>query len=1099
MRTNNIFKRRTAVFLALIMAISTCLFAFSGCGKTLDTPGNPSASVTNAASSAEACKIWDYTEDDAKEAVELSASVTEAGEKVDIVLSYEGNAVFSSSLTPDDVIVYKKAGSGEESEEKVKKINSYGDLKKAEVNGAQTMLAPDLKQMNVSVPASEATGDIYILVNRRVSTLGKYMYAGISFNDLTEQRSAPTAQLLRNSFTAGESDPVIEIATYGLTVSDPKKISFDGAFSTLSVKKTESESHILTVAASGTVTAQNKASVILENGFFKETSEKIILSCDIESGAAYIPEESFSFHDGRILFDVILSEQTVNKSFSSADVEADFDGGFDIAFNEGDNKFMLNAETKETSLSDAICELNGKVIKISGGNLSKGLDVSATVSGRLPRIYVFGEMVSDTVDVDLLVYSGYFKDLSFSDLTVTGDLAGKEPKNFYSVPKGYHIVFECDNDLTDFNGSISVAEDKIYTMWDDMWDSLTADYSISAMRMFGISERTPEQFESDLIKNGVLSSEGIRSFTDMAKIAVAVYGLDPGAAAEPAMDLLKVFRIIKPNPTVAPTLLDVMEKLGEIDKKIDQIDRNIGQLKDTLRDSSVAVEMGINAIKFNQYRAEYESFFENYVQKLENRIRDINAGVYAKMRDITFTKGKYTVEIKYGKSPDGTDVISVESPYDEGYTVDGYEIVKTDSFVIGDCSAAFAQAAAEWRKVSGYSSSFDAAFMDALTAEVNKQHPGISQEEAEATAYKVYTAIIKNALYFSISPESAKEFVNLFVNFCSQLTGSRSGTGFPKIQYYFSMLESLYNFQCEAEDSFRTYRATIKAYLLKHSAFAAMCCGISGNSIEDIASGYASASKMLNDYTNIHDVSVGTYCYVTESPVYASAINATFNPHLDGAGNNSRFSYYYVFQNWSKKQGEMATTICNDFIISSSDLMKIQKRLDNLKKIGLADKDLSLKDYLIASKMLSQNVLDRIEREFEYNVIAQKTTAYYKDLNVITSYNGISELTEAIDMWHTGTNFYMFLSSYYFNGYPVLYKFKGKGVAKLWQGKKADGEVFSLVKGKVVSDRITSVANYDESHWYWVDDEHHYFEEHYAGFKAIIFFKDGIDRNSPTP
>ena len=105
MRTNNIFKRRTAVFLALIMAISTCLFAFSGCGKTSDTPGNPSASVTNAASSAEACKIWDYTEDDAKEAVELSASVTEAGEKVDIVLYSVNPALYIiDALRPASVI-----------------------------------------------------------------------------------------------------------------------------------------------------------------------------------------------------------------------------------------------------------------------------------------------------------------------------------------------------------------------------------------------------------------------------------------------------------------------------------------------------------------------------------------------------------------------------------------------------------------------------------------------------------------------------------------------------------------------------------------------------------------------------------------------------------------------------------------------------------------------------------------------------------------------------------------------------------------------------------------------------------------------------------
>jgi hypothetical protein len=108
----------------------------------------------------------------------------------------------------------------------------------------------------------------------------------------------------------------------------------------------------------------------------------------------------------------------------------------------------------------------------------------------------------------------------------------------------------------------------------------------------------------------------------------------------------------------------------------------------------------------------------------------------------------------------------------------------------------------------------------------------------------------------------------------------------------------------------------------------------------------------------------------------------------------------------------------------------------------------------------------------------------YKGKEVITSYGGINDpSTSSFKVICTSIG----VGEYF--TYGKTYSYKGYKESGSWSAKEASGTIYDLSQNKSSDNHINRMARYDESHWYWVTDEHWAFEEYLTGKIAYALIR----------
>ncbi len=1002
----------------------------------------------------------------------MESNHVESDQNLLITIANQEN--YLKNVEKDKIILKAKTNS---SESETKKITAE-ELKKDAIKDYE--LKVENNNIAITIPNYEKT--IYLVIfNKAITSDNNFAYSYISLLEEFVYSEQPYISAKEDSFVLETVDPIFNVDFKNLTVKDTSKVSFDEAFNQLTVDKCEVSENQLKISTKGKIDNNELGLMKLQKGFFEGNNADLDLYYNIKKVGQSIDQSSIAIKDKQLSFDISFS----NKEFTTISTDNIYSVGLDVSKVEivGDNKNIIRVYSPFEGTIDEAIE------KISKSQLYYDENLKDNAFGSLipsqlnyPSYEVYGEIIEKELvihfryhDVVSAGLSAQNVEINSSELTFNGSQNNNSLKEFNLVSNGFDLTIELGKiiDVMSPTLIINTQEGDLKTLWGSDFHFPQLTFSAKQVGNDQLDSNANGEFDESFTKKYLTAKPTIDTLGKAlnfiglaAQFGISVYEGSSTVAIGSLLGLLKMFGLSGDSSN--PTIQDVMNKLEDISNLIKSVDRKIDSLKQQVQDDNAALRLGIDKTLFYQYRGFWDGFYRDYIESSENLLRDYTTDMRTYYVNFVRKTEDQVLVLKY--FTDDTDknnvkiVFSIENPNDLGYSLEGFKLSSTKEITL---NMSFFESVAELtRKAQGYTNTFDEEFKTCIKNNLKANYSSLSDAELNQLFNDVYAHITSCAQLSAVTQERAKAMRNLFINYADHISGKSTGTSF--LNYYFLMLESLYNFQSEAKAEMAQIRVNVKKLLDKFGGFAtsmaAFCPGIDKS---EITEAYNAAYKYINEHDNLRSVSENEeYSYTLNRKITSKAVRCSFDKGYEKAGTN-KCSFFCNYRTYDEVTGKVIDVINKSNLVNDSNLTVIYYRADNIIRTAGKQGEVALYSYF-------KNM----------GIISNKVISKYDGTNVITSYDGINSLSS--------TNFIVICTSYgvgnYFD-YGVSYAYRGKKEASCWSGREASGTIYDLNSRTVVSNVIDRLANYDEAHWYWSTDEHWGFEEFLIGRTSLAILK----------
>jgi len=604
----------------------------------------------------------------------------------------------------------------------------------------------------------------------------------------------------------------------------------------------------------------------------------------------------------------------------------------------------------------------------------------------------------------------------------------------------------------------------------------------------GDDTRDPlEIFEDDVVKNSLSFDEvsnAVVFIAYAAQLGVAIYSGDAFMIVSSVNSFLQFIGANIDNGE--PTIQDVLDKLETMDVKLDIIGEKVDNLTELVIKGDAETRMGIDKVLYNQYRTGWETFVADYAEKMDDMIRDYNTDYHTMMIDLISSPEEPLEITVYYIDVDGEKKISSPDPKIKGYSVDGKAI--TDTVTVTIPGSYFSNCRETYSQTHRYTEVFAEQFWGDIGKYV-EDNPDITIAPED-----LCSALTVSMQYDIITEDDAKKFSNYFINYARGL----SDTNGSKLNNYYNMLRCHYNFENEAARDFLDIRADTKMDLIKYITFADLLRNFSGAMIDmdEVVRLYTEAESFIREYDALHHTEDGElYSYVLDSKVAGRCWEYSVIAERTGS-DNEKFRRVYSNQDVTAGAFRLDGSIADYSIVSTVDLMKMQERYKNLRSDGSTGQP-TFKSYLVSVGLMPKEAemkYDQFRTNELHHWASSPVDEHYpegknlrptmpENLPILTAFIGEYKITDE--------NFNVICTaasddSEYFMEYAT-YRYKAEvsdAVKECWDGKIIRGMLVDAETLQTVSEAINGYARYDESHWYWIDDEYFSFQM----FKEPMFF-----------
>ena len=1035
---------------------------------------------------------WSYSDYDLENAYKLKTSVeTNNGLKISLSSDRE---IFKSNLRKKSILFVSKASC---------EIFDYNYLSTADLKQVriQEYDLSDVtsKSFTVTLKEYEKT-DYYVIVDAGSTTIGRLAIGTASLTDYSTIIDAtPSFDLEEDPYYANSKDPSLLVSFSHVEVKDMSKVELGEAFSDLTFENSEltEAGDQIKISTTGFIKNGRYGTITLEQGFFEDVDYDVTLYAEIDNALAYLDQTTLALEGNTFSFNVISTANafisnvsTMNAAFAR---EIDKISIADVSKVDAHTIRVEASVTNDISdnLDSVIDYLHGVSLTLKEcfddlhGAFPVGMHVNYPKAVVVPAISPSGNELRLSVKFHNAQEAQWeASDISFigGNLVLEGEAQNATQTAFVRENNGFEVTYALDSSIGNrVEGVIVTQNNKLKTLWGAPFvETATFDSTFyGATNELG-AVPSDIQIEEKAITADVDPHDvarGALSVIYAAEFGASVLSDSVPSAVGSLASLLGLW--LNSGSTYGdPTIADVLAKLDQMDKKLDDISAKVDALSDLIVQSSTAELMGIDKILYNQYRSNWDTFNTNYVEPMDNMIRDYLTNIRSGLLDVATSEDDFNIRIVWAYNDNNELVVTLEDPHNPGYDQDGNEIEEFHSLTIP--ASYFQPARDAYNESRIYPNNFPVILQNCFKAYL--QDNPMENLDEQGIYYTLMNNISKNA----VTRQEAMDFYNLFVNYTAGLSGKTTGTS--KLTEFYSMMDCYFNFEKEEADSSRNVRANVAFNLVKYTQIAHNFAMYSGAAIdfEELAANY----KAVHDYiqTDSHAHSGLTtnkdFSYVTGTTIRTDLIHTSWNMSFS---NTTTFKASFKF--YSSAGREIAVN--NTVIFSEIDLSRVYRRYLYLFQNGdTTDQTFSI--YLQNLSIIPRTYIDQYYNAFHDNKGEPLIDYTRNGLPVLVSYGSLSSLSSEkfnIVQGAKGDGSYVSEGTVY--TYKTATKSGLSADSSYWSGQEVTGKLVYLNGGLgECANYIDRYARYDESHSYWRHDEHWGFNTFSAGRYCLCFFKN---------
>ncbi len=592
--------------------------------------------------------------------------------------------------------------------------------------------------------------------------------------------------------------------------------------------------------------------------------------------------------------------------------------------------------------------------------------------------------------------------------------------------------------------------------------ALTVDtFAYGITRILDANKKVITDYEETLIKQKGgwnAANTGIQMMNYITQMVIGFVTEQPAAFTGGLFGLVTTLGGSFLN--TSPSMADISKQITVVDAKIDAMAEQIDANQKEILDEFVRTQAMIDQVLVNQYNQNITAYQTDYVKPLDDYLAFYKDDCEQSLKQ--YVQSGKTVSVYYGTN----DIIYVTEATDAEIA----QATKVD-FNISE----FSNAKSYIEKNKGIvGDKFAEELYKDITTAVNNV-PSLPQGRSKDKVIEdVYKTLNNDVNYAVLSKDDGTlhrdvmQFISNFVSFAKSLAGVNVES---VINSYVSRLEYMYNFTYEIKSVIRELFASIKLSLDKYMCIVNTACEAQQiNRSKEIGEAYDAAADYIKAKYDQQMAMPDNYSYIVKNVVSGDFYNEYANVYYTNLGNSPDFHASFILKNnLSFDGGSVIGDVVNinDInMVGYSSTRALATRYNILKRTGLTKEETFI-HYLASCGIVSYSDIDMAYRVFNSG------RTFYRYSRILTSFN-IRDLNDSdnLRMW---CQCYGNPDGYYFNvGHEYNYRYSDSNASsKYWSGKLAYGDIVTCETGELSSDKVVSAyAKYQESHFYWVDDEH---------------------------
>lgn len=522
-----------------------------------------------------------------------------------------------------------------------------------------------------------------------------------------------------------------------------------------------------------------------------------------------------------------------------------------------------------------------------------------------------------------------------------------------------------------------------------------------------------------------------------------------------------------------PTLVDIYNKLVEIDAKLDAINEKIDKNHNQLLEEIIRTQAQVDRVLQEQYEANITAFNTDFLMPLGDFERNLSDYISQQYKE--FVKTSQTLRLNYAKDEEGKW---------QHYSIkeDPSELIKFDITI-----PEFPNASAF---LKAHGNVVEKGFIDELNKDIDA---AVEKTAASARPQGLDPVLYRNNITeqiaemfmnkkYSEDHQSALDLKNKFINFCSRITGQGSES---IVKSYVDRMKYMFNFAKEGKDSYRSLLANLLYHLDKYAASASAACKYAEIAQKDLGEAYESArdyiTKTFDELMKLDD----KFCYQNGAVINGGFYQAKEHVWFTNCGNHPDFheeiNLYHVYSdNLGVKYD--ADNLNNHNFMNTAESIRIATRWRLMRENGYSS-DTKFVDYLVNAQVIDKKDLNGYVDLIARGWIRSDCWRVFTGL----SSRGLGDgdrnlyLTCTAKGGKSGSDYFDVNECYYYKGHED---------AEYWSGVMYETSYLNGDTGYVDNSekKVCAYARYSEAHTLWINDEYWAFIDNPAGNYFFAIF-----------
>lgn len=519
------------------------------------------------------------------------------------------------------------------------------------------------------------------------------------------------------------------------------------------------------------------------------------------------------------------------------------------------------------------------------------------------------------------------------------------------------------------------------------------------------------------------------------------------------------------------TNADIMKRLDVIDDHIAELGKQIDKNQTALINEDIIIEAGIDKVTLELYNQNWDKFVSDYLEPIQNIEREYSLYLQKALKSVA--ENGITVTLRY--DADGKLLTVTDAGYDDPAVSAPVELAS-----FGNAKAFLAS-----HKNTVVNGFVDAMLEDIKSASLVKNSFPVSVS-AEQRTIDIYQTILEelereyfSGDYGSSGYTNSKNVYNAFINLAKHI--SSEGSGKSIIDSFLGRLEYIYNFASEMKTPARNYLANMRILLDRYALMATRACIFAEISQEEVGSAYTAAAEYIKASNDARKDLDGNYSIITKCVVKGQYCCSEYVINGTATDPTVKLSNFFV-GGFGTNGGAFGSDIdtATTTIVNSVELLKINKRFEIMKEMGLASG--TLFDYLVEVGVTRSGTVELAQDMQEYDLVGDEIYRFLTEFNERDLKSSDQNDFKVKAVKHNSDSDYFTIGKYY--GYRSSHD------GDHWSGKILETKFIDGITGKVQDNtRVTVYARYSEGHWYWITDERWCFLDADWGNYYFVLYK----------